>query len=181
MLKRFKRIVVGLDGSDHARKALEIAIEWARLHKSSLVLVHALNVAPLTPAERELAETEYGMRDLAEKPPVTAVAEAGQDPRLGFPPAPAESLYASLRVRAEMAQSLLDELRQDALQQGIENVETSIRAGEPADVILAAAKDREADLIIIGSRGLSDLQGLVFGSTSHKIAHRAPCTCLTVS
>jgi nucleotide-binding universal stress UspA family protein len=181
MLRRFKRIVVGLDGSDHAQRALEIAIEWARIHKSSLVLVHALNEAPLTAAERELAETEFGMRDLAEKPPATAIAEAGQDPRLGFPPAPTQSLYASLRVRTEMTQSLLDEMRQDALRQGIESVETSIRAGEPADVILAAAKDREADLIVIGSRGLSDLQGLVFGSTSHKVAHRAPCTCLTVS
>jgi nucleotide-binding universal stress UspA family protein len=181
MIERFKRIIVGLDGSDHARKALEIAIEWARIHKSALVLVHALNEAPLTAAERELAETEFGLRGLAETPPATAVAEAGQDPRLGFPPAPAQSLHAALRVRTEMTQSLLDEMRQDALRQGIESVETSIRAGEPADVILAAAKEREADLIVIGSRGLSDLQGLVYGSTSHKVAHRAPCTCLTVS
>jgi nucleotide-binding universal stress UspA family protein len=177
----FKRIIVGLDGSDHARKALEIAIELARIGKSSLVLVHALNEAPLSEAERKLAETEFGMRDLTERPPVTAVAGAGQDPRLGVSATPAQALHTSLRARTEMTQFLLDQIREDALRQGIENVEINIEGGEPADVILAAAKANKADLIVIGSRGLSDLQGLVYGSTSHKVAHRAPCTCLTVS
>ncbi|HVO61618.1 MAG TPA: universal stress protein [Terriglobales bacterium] len=181
MLKRFKRMVVGLDGSDHAQKALEVAIELARINKSSLVLVHALNEAPLTPAERELAETEFGMKDLGEKPPVTAVANTGEDPRLGFTATPVAALHASLRARTEMSQTVLDEIRQDLLQQGIENIEFIIEIGEPADVVLAAAQAKDADLIVIGSRGLSDLQGLVFGSTSHKVAHRAPCTCLTVS
>jgi len=177
----FKRIVVGLDGSDHARKALEIAIELARIHKSDLVLVHALSDAPLTDAERNLAETEFGFRGLEEKPPVTAVANAGADPRLGFSVVSERPLHASLRARTEIAQSLLDDTRRDTLQRGVESVETSIENGDPADVILGVAKAKDADLIVIGSRGLSDLQGLVFGSTSHKVAHRAGCTCLTVS
>jgi len=181
MIERFKRIIVGLDGSDQARKAFEVAAEWARNHKSSLVLVHALSDAPLTDAERELAETEFGMRGLAERVPITAPANTGQDPRLGFSATPAQALQLSLGARAEIAQSLLEQMRQDATQQGIEKVEISIQAGEPAEVILDVAKAKRADLIVIGSRGLSDVAGLVFGSTSHKVAHRAPCTCLTVS
>jgi len=177
----FKRIVVGLDGSDHAQKALEIATELARIHRSSLVLVRALKDAPLTDAERELAESEYGARGLEDKLPVTAVVDTGTDPRLGFSVAQKRPSQASLRARTEIAQSQLEDARRDLLQQGVESVEISIGTGDPADVILHVAKASEADLIVIGSRGLSDLQGLVFGSTSHKVAHRAGCTCLTVS
>jgi nucleotide-binding universal stress UspA family protein len=177
----FKRIVVGLDGSDHAQKALEVATELARIHRSSIVLVRALSDAPLSDAEREFAETEYRARGLEQRPPVTAVADAGTDPRLGFSVAQGRPLQGSLRARTEIAQSLLEDAQRDTLQRGVESVEISIETGDPADVILHVAEARNADLIVIGSRGLSDLQGLVFGSTSHKVAHRAGCTCLTVS
>jgi nucleotide-binding universal stress UspA family protein len=36
-------------------------------------------------------------------------------------------------------------------------------------------------LIVLGSRGLSDIQGLMFGSTSHKVTHLASCSCVTVT
>lgn len=177
----FKRIVVGLDGSSHARKALDIATELATLHHASLVLVRALSDAPLTEAERDLARTEYGVADLGERAPVTAIVEAGADPRMRFSAAHERPVDAAFRVRGEIAQDLLEDARQGALRQGVESVETRIETGDPAEVILGVAKAEKADLIVIGSRGLSDLQGLVFGSTSRKVAHRAPCTCLTVS
>ncbi len=46
-----------------------------------------------------------------------------------------------------------------------------IEGGEPADAILRAAKAHAADMIVMGARGLSELQGLVFGSVSHKVLH----------
>ncbi len=36
------------------------------------------------------------------------------------------------------------------------------------------------DLIVIGTRGLSDLGGIVFGSVSHKVLQLATCPCLVV-
>lgn len=181
MLKRFQRIVVGLDGSDHARKALGIAVEWARLHKSALLMVHALEASPLSDDERKLAETEFGMQILGERPPAATVGDPGRDPRMGLAAVPGRPAYGPLTARTQMMHSLLEEMRQDAQQQGVEKVEICIESGEPADVILDIAGNAKADLIVIGSRGLSDLQGLVFGSTAHKVAHRASCTCLTVS
>lgn len=38
----------------------------------------------------------------------------------------------------------------------------------------------EVGCIVMGSRGSNDLAGMFLGSTSHKVAHRAPCTCIAV-
>ena len=59
-------------------------------------------------------------------------------------------------------------------------VSTELRGGEPADEIVESAKQHSSDCIVIGSRGLGDLGGLLLGSVSHKVSHSAPCTCITV-
>jgi nucleotide-binding universal stress UspA family protein len=45
-------------------------------------------------------------------------------------------------------------------------------------VILETAKD--ADLVVVGKRGLNPLQRLVLGSVSSKVIHRAECDVLVV-
>jgi nucleotide-binding universal stress UspA family protein len=177
----FKRIIVGFDGSGHARKALNIAGDLAKAHQASLVIVHAVSDSPLTKAERLMAETEYGMKGLEERPPVALIKSAETDPRLPFTVAPDLPADAAARVRTEFAQALLDDARRSAVRHGVESVELRVETGDPARIILELAKSEKADLIVIGSRGLSDLEGLVFGSTSHKVTHLAPCSCLTVS
>jgi nucleotide-binding universal stress UspA family protein len=43
--------------------------------------------------------------------------------------------------------------------------------GYAAREIVADAKDQDADLIVMGSRGRGDLAGMVLGSTAHKVIH----------
>lgn len=52
--------------------------------------------------------------------------------------------------------------------------------GDPAGNIIAAAEHEKAELVVMGRRGLGNVAGLVMGSISHKVAHLAECTCLTV-
>ncbi|MBT4581371.1 MAG: universal stress protein, partial [Gammaproteobacteria bacterium] len=63
---------------------------------------------------------------------------------------------------------------------GVKKVTSMITEGDPADVILNTAVNCKADMIILGSRGLSDFKGLLFGSVSHKVSGQADCTCVTV-
>jgi nucleotide-binding universal stress UspA family protein len=52
--------------------------------------------------------------------------------------------------------------------------------GRAARVILEVTRDAGASMIVLGSRGLSDMAGLVMGSVTHKVLHLAHCPVLVV-
>lgn len=52
--------------------------------------------------------------------------------------------------------------------------------GTPAVRICEVAQSWQADLIVVGHRGLAGLKELVQGSVSNDVMHRAPCSVLTV-
>jgi nucleotide-binding universal stress UspA family protein len=55
-----------------------------------------------------------------------------------------------------------------------------VREGYPASVIVDEAESRGADLIVIGTRGLSGLKHLLLGSIAERVVQKAPCAVLTV-
>jgi len=173
-----QRIVVALDGSDHADKALELASELAGKYDAELVLLNVLSDKHLSEGERQLAETEY-LDELSSTPEMSGVLQAG-DLRTaaqrfvqGFGP-------VTRRVRAALGERLMERAHRKAREHGARKIETALEDGEPAETILRVAKERNADMIVMGSRGLGGAQGLLMGSVSHKVGHLAECTCVTV-
>ncbi len=63
--------------------------------------------------------------------------------------------------------------------QGI-SVETRLKQGVPAEELLRAAVDEKVDLIVLGSRGLSQVRAFFLGSVSDKVSHHAKCATLIV-
>lgn len=61
----------------------------------------------------------------------------------------------------------------------VAKVDCVITNGDAADEILSCTERAKADLIVIGSRGLGDLKGLLMVSVSHKANQLANCTCIT--
>lgn len=57
---------------------------------------------------------------------------------------------------------------------------TRIVSGDPAEKILFAAKEEEADLILIGSRGLGTFKEWMLGSVSHKVIQLAQCPVFVI-
>ncbi len=81
-------------------------------------------------------------------------------------------------VKAEAEQSLAryaEELQKRGLQ-----VETIVREGYPASVIVDEAASQGADLIVIGTHGHSGLKHMLLGSIAERVVQKAPCAVLTV-
>lgn len=76
--------------------------------------------------------------------------------------------------------ALLEQARADAEAAGAKRIETLLRQGPGAVVLAEAANQADANLIVVGSRGLTGAKRLLMGSVSHGIAHRAPCDVLIV-
>ena len=62
---------------------------------------------------------------------------------------------------------------------GVE-VETFAREGAPADAILDVAEERDADLIIVGNKGMTGARRFLLGSVPNKVSHHAPCSVLII-
>ena len=85
------------------------------------------------------------------------------------------------RFREAVGNRLTNSARARAQAKGARTVETMLGDGGPATTIVDRARDLEADMISMGSRGLGGAKGLLTGSVSHKVAHLAECTCVTVN
>ena len=87
-----------------------------------------------------------------------------------------QDFWASVKSEAEQN---LTRLAEPLRAQGLE-VEVIVREGYPATVIEEEAVDRQADLIVIGTRGLSGLKHLLLGSIAERVVQKSPCPVLTV-
>lgn len=67
-----------------------------------------------------------------------------------------------------------------AVEKGAANVKTIVKSGQPARVIVSVAQETDAGVIVIGSRGLGDLQGFLLGSVSHKVTSLSEVPVLVV-
>jgi nucleotide-binding universal stress UspA family protein len=80
--------------------------------------------------------------------------------------------------RAEVEASLAD-AAEEARAAGVDT-RTNARPGDPADVIVELAEERDADLIIVGNKGMTGAKRFLLGSVPDKISHHAPCSVLIV-
>lgn len=146
----YRKILVPLDGSEQALKALDFAVDLAAKYDASLSLLHVITDREVPKSVRKFAEAEH-----MEMPP--------------------DWIYEQ-----QVGEKILGKCAQQARDKGIELVETSVQKGRPAQMIVDMATATGIDIIVMGTRGLSDMQGLVMGSVAHKVSHLAPCTVMTV-
>lgn len=60
------------------------------------------------------------------------------------------------------------------------SVEVYPRQGDPADAILDVAEERDADLIVVGNKGMTGAKRFLLGSVPNKVSHHAPCSVLII-
>ena len=143
----FRSIVVGTDGSETAGKAVEAAVQLAKMCDAALHVVSAYEPVPkgrLREESRQAPEDTQWMIN------------------------PREDVDATLSDAA-------DKVREA----GVE-VDTFAREGDPADAILDVAEERDADLIVVGNKGMTGAKRFLLGSVPNKVSHHAPCSVLII-
>lgn len=149
----FDVILLAIDRSEHSRRAVTVVAELASKLGSGVIVVHA--------------------------------PEAGYDwpagPNSMGGPMVVQELARAREQITEEARALVEGAAGELTQKGITaRGEVLNGGGSTAKRLLDAASAANADLIVVGSRGLTDLGGLLLGSVSHKIIHMAPCPVLVV-
>jgi nucleotide-binding universal stress UspA family protein len=134
------RIVVGVDGSEHARRAVRSAVEEARRRGAALTVVHA-------------------------------VSESGMFADPVSHPGPRREQLRS--AGAELVEQALDGADVNGLE-----LDRVVRIGNTTRVLCEAAAD--AELLVVGSRGLGGFRGLLVGSVTQQVIAHAPCPILVV-
>ena len=147
----FKNILVPLDGSKFSQKAAVAAIDLAVKYGSK---IHFLTVT-----KKPSARVTESIRHYMEVEQI-----------MGEP----EDLVE------EMAKEVLGKAERHARKKGVKAVKSTTVSGQPARVILDFAKRNRIDLIVIGSRGLGELPGMLLGSVSLKVSSLTMSPCLIV-
>ncbi len=173
-----KKVLIATDGSSHAGKAVQFGSDIAAKYGAEVVLVHVLLRDHLSENLRHMAEVEYQLAE-GGKPLYEAIAAI---PNARFPVANLVPKDAQTpeRVLQAVAEHILAAAERTASEHGVSKISKQIEDGNPASRILEVASDVNADMIVIGSRGLSDMKALLLGSVSHKLSNMASVTCVTV-
>ncbi len=83
-----------------------------------------------------------------------------------------------IEERSTQGEALIDEAV-GLVSDGAE-IHRELLFGSPAEAIVRVAETRACDLIVMGTRGLSPLEGLLLGSQAQKVISHAPCPVLVV-
>ena len=147
----FNTILVGTDGSDTASKAVAEAADLAAASPGSVL--HIVSV------QKPMAASAIASAEMATAAPAGVEVEWETD-----------------------ARTRLEELLSNAAQRaGRESltVETHARFGAPAEVLCDMAAHLQADLIVVGNRGMQGGRRFL-GSVPNTVSHHAPCSVLIV-
>ena len=153
-----RSIVVGTDGSEPADVAVRRATELASREGARLHLVTAYHDPQILKETTVWTNEPKGVID-------TGRTDGGP-----------HTETVDLR---EVAESVLKRAARDAVSKGVD-VETHARKGQPAEVIIEVAKQQQADLIVVGSRGLTGIKRYLLGSVSSKVSEHASCSVMIV-
>lgn len=152
--KLVEKILVALDGSEPADKALDFALDLATHYSANIVLLNV--VPPVT------------------MPVVPFSAIDMQSIRLG-----AMGAY-SKELKAHHKKVLLEAFKRARKAKPKLKISTKLVEGRPSDKIVETARKGRFNLIVMGSRGLGGIKEFFLGSVSDRVADEATCPVLIV-
>jgi nucleotide-binding universal stress UspA family protein len=154
----FKRLLVALDGSENSRRASQAAVELAEKLSAELIVLHAITPPAL-----------YYHTEISSEGPVIE------------PPTHEKEIDLYLEYARRVGRGIVDPTVSEAKKRGV-----TVKADLPeatssvVEAIVNQAIKENADLIIVGTRGLGGFKKLVMGSVSNGVVSHAHCPVLVI-
>jgi len=142
----FSRILVAVDGSPFAERALRYAIDLAKEYGSKLIILHVImrRFYAVTPSEAGVLATATFVKEMQDE-----------------------------------GKAIIDKAEEPAKAEGV-NYESRLVEGVPAEEIVKISESERVQLIIIGSRGLTEVRAFLLGSVSDKVSHHCKCPIMII-
>jgi len=145
------RVLLAVDESEHALAAARLLRSLGVPAMSQVTVLHVVE-PPGDRVSQLLSTTTPKLREVAQ---------------------------VMIRVTKEHGRQVLERVRKVVTHRGL-TIHPLLVEGRPAEEIIRAAARTHADLVILGSRGMTGLKGVFLGSVSRKVARHAPCSVLVV-
>jgi nucleotide-binding universal stress UspA family protein len=154
----FSKILVPHDGSKYAEKALNKAVNMAKMMKGSeIIILNIMEEIPVPPALFTIRVRHH---------------KTGEDTNLStyFRDVQTDMRHETMSKLEEKKQKYKNSVR----------IRSAVLVGRPEDKIVEFANRQNVDLIAMGSRGLKGISRWVMGSVSRSVSERAKCTVMIV-
>ncbi len=171
------RLLFVTDGSSSSQKALEYlaGADYTASQEADLpstyehfplptgTEVHVMHVLPPPPSPDLIARSWPIGPDILPPIPLDQDAERGW-----------------LKEEEDIGKSLLEQTKKYLNARSGRKIHTVLLRGDAATEIIQYVKDNQIDLILAGSRGLSEMRSWLLGSVSRKLVHYANCSVMVV-
>ena len=168
MSRTFRTILVPIDFSPYSTEALLYAASLAEPFSSSLLLLHVIaQDTKVYATHRHLERRGLPHRVFPLLGPYSEMLEEPQEET--------DAVIVDLREQGRVAlqQFLPPELAQHDL-------ELYVEVGHPFDQILAMSRDKQVDLIVMGTHGRTGFEHVMLGSVAERVVRLASCPVMTV-
>jgi len=145
----FENILICVDGSDIAQRAVQVGAEISAKFGSNLHILTVVRPYRVSPELKRFLQAENLM---------------------------GEPKY----VLDDMTKGIIADGRKMAEDAGAKKVETHVVEGKPARSVIEFAADNNIDHIVMGSRGVGEVEAALLGSVSHKVSSLAKCAVTIV-
>lgn len=151
------KIMVGYDFSKYAQRALEYAASLTEKCRAELIVVNIVN-----------QNTVDSLHEIADKTFNRSVEESIEKLAGDF-------ADREVKDRLEKIEKLVEEMSISHL-----SVKKIVRVGVPFQTLSKIAEAEKADLLVVGSKGRSNLKGVLFGSNAEKLFRHCKVPLLSV-